>query len=36
VDKRAHLYNCILGEGAETGEDEVLEGAVLEDGRRPS
>lgn len=35
VDKGARLYNCILGEGAEAGEDEVLEGAVLEDGRKP-
>ena len=35
VNKGARLYNCILGEGAEVGEDEVLEGAVLEDGRRP-
>jgi len=35
VDKGARLYNCILGEDAEVGENEVLEGAVLEDGRRP-
>jgi mannose-1-phosphate guanylyltransferase len=36
VGKGSRLADCILGVDAETGEDEVLEGAVLEDGRRPS
>jgi mannose-1-phosphate guanylyltransferase len=35
VGKDSHILNCILGEDAEAGEFEVLEGAVLEDGRRP-
>jgi mannose-1-phosphate guanylyltransferase len=35
VGPQARIYNCILGEGAMIGEDEVLEGSVLEDGRHP-
>jgi len=36
LGRNARIYNCILGQGAEVGDGEVLEGAVLEDGRRPS
>jgi mannose-1-phosphate guanylyltransferase len=35
IGAQARVANCIMGEGAVVGEDEILEGAVLEDGRMP-